>query len=111
MRKSARGEAERLIEDFMLMANETVAEDYFWQQIPFLYRTHDNPDPEKMKELITFLHNFGYSVRSQNGEVHPKEIQKLLDRVGGTAEEALISRLTLRSMKQAKYTFARQNSA
>ncbi len=98
--------ATRLIEDFMLTANETVAEDYYWQQLPFLYRTHENPDPDKMKQLITFLHNFGYSIKSQQGEVHPKEIQKLLDKAEGTTEEALISRLTLRSMKQAKYTTA-----
>lgn len=96
--------ATRLIEDFMLTANETVAEDYYWQQIPFLYRTHENPDSEKMKQLITFLHNFGYSLKSQQGEVHPKEIQKLLDKAEGSPEEALISRLVLRSMKQAKYT-------
>lgn len=99
-----RNAATKIIEDFMLTANETVAEDYYWQQIPFLYRTHDNPDPEKMKELITFLHNFGYFVRMQQGEVHPKEIQKLLGQAEGKPEEALLSRLTLRSMKQAKYT-------
>ena len=99
-----RNAATRLIEDFMLLANETVAEDYFWQEIPFLYRTHDNPDEEKMKKLGTFINNFGYTIRMPGGEVHPKELQKLLDKVEGTPEEALISRLTLRSMKQAKYT-------
>ena len=99
-----RNAATRLIEDFMLTANETVAEDYYWQQLPFLYRTHENPDPEKMKQLITFLHNFGYTVRTQQGEVHPKEIQKLLEKAEGKPEEALIGRLALRSMKQAKYT-------
>ncbi|MCI8981601.1 MAG: ribonuclease R [Hungatella sp.] len=99
-----RNGATRLIEDFMLVANETVAENYFWQELPFVYRTHDYPDPEKMKGLGTFINNFGYSIRTQNGEVHPKEIQKLLDRIEGTPEEALISRLTLRSMRQAKYT-------
>lgn len=88
----------------MLAANETVAEDFFWQQLPFLYRTHDNPDPEKMKELSTFIHNFGLFIRISQGEIHPKEVQKLLEKVEGTPEEALISRLTLRSMKQAKYT-------
>ncbi|MDO4329380.1 MAG: ribonuclease R [Lachnospiraceae bacterium] len=99
-----RNAATKIIEDFMLTANETVAEDFYWQQLPFLYRTHENPDPEKVKQLITFLHNFGYFIRTQQGEVHPKEIQKLLDQVEGTVEEPLISRLTLRSMKQAKYT-------
>ena len=99
-----RNAATKIIEDFMLMANETIAEDYFWQELPFLYRTHDYPDPEKMKRLGTFINNFGYTIRTQNGEVHPKELQKLLDKIEGTPEEALISRLTLRSMKQAKYT-------
>ena len=98
-----RNAATRIIEDFMLMANETVAEDYFWQELPFVYRTHEYPDPEKMKRLGTFINNFGYTIRTQNGEVHPKEIQKLLDKIEGTSEEALIGRLTLRSMKQAKY--------
>lgn len=96
--------ATKIIEDFMLMANETIAEDYFWQELPFVYRTHDNPDPEKMKRLGTFINNFGYSIRTQQGEVHPKELQKLLSKIEDTPEEALISRLTLRSMKQAKYT-------
>lgn len=99
-----RNAATKIIEDFMLMANETIAEDYFWQELPFLYRTHDYPDPEKMKRLGTFINNFGYTIRTQNGEVHPKELQKLLGKIEGTPEEALISRLTLRSMKQAKYT-------
>lgn len=104
IRPYERTAATRIIEDFMLMANETVAEDCYWQDLPFLYRTHDNPDPEKMKRLAVFINNFGYAIRFQNGEVHPKEIQKLLDRIEGSEEEALISRLTLRSMKQARYT-------
>ena len=99
-----RNSATKIIEDFMLMANETVAEDYFWQEIPFLYRTHDNPDPEKMKSLGTLINNFGYSIRLHNGDVYPKEVQKLLANAEDTPEEALISRLALRSMKQAKYT-------
>lgn len=99
-----RNAATKIIEDFMLAANETVAEDYFWQSLPFLYRTHDNPDPEKMKQLGTFIHNFGYFIQLQQGEIHPKELQKLLDKIEGTPEEVLLSRLTLRSMKQAKYT-------
>ena len=99
-----RNAATRIIEDFMLIANETVAEDCFWQQIPFLYRTHEKPDPDRMRKLVTFLHNFGYTLRLKDNEVHPKEIQKLLAKLEGTAQEALIDRLTLRSMKQAKYT-------
>lgn len=99
-----RNVATKIIEDFMLIANETVAEDFFWQELPFVYRTHDNPDPEKMLKLGTFISNFGYGIKTTGNEVHPKELQKLLDRIAGSPEEALISRLTLRSMKQAKYT-------
>ena len=99
-----RNTATKIIEDFMLIANETVAEDYFWQELPFVYRTHENPDPDRMKKLSTFINNFGYSIRSREDEVQPKELQKLLERLEGTPEETLISRLTLRSMKQAKYT-------
>ena len=99
-----RNVATKIIEDFMLLANETVAEDYFWQEIPFVYRTHESPDEDKIKKLVTFIHNFGHSMHISNKEVRPKEIQKLLAKVEGTAEDALISRLALRSMKQAKYT-------
>ena len=99
-----RNVATKIIEDFMLLANETVAEDYFWQEIPFVYRTHEAPDEDKIKKLVTFIHNFGHSMHISNKEVRPKEIQKLLAKVEGTAEDALISRLALRSMKQAKYT-------
>ena len=99
-----RNTATKIIEDFMLIANETVAEDYFWQELPFVYRTHDAPDPEKIRALGTFINNFGYSIHAGNGDIHPKELQKLLDKVDGTPQEPLISRLTLRSMKQAKYT-------
>lgn len=99
-----RNTATKIIEDFMLIANETVAEDFFWQELPFVYRTHDNPDPEKMLKLSTFINNFGYGIKTTNEEIHPKELQKLLERIDGTDEETLISRLTLRSMKQAKYS-------
>lgn len=99
-----RNVATKIIEDFMLIANETVAQDYFWQELPFVYRTHDNPDTEKIHKLGTFINNFGYSIRIGQDEVHPKELQKLLLKIEGTPEEALISRLTLRSMKQAKYS-------
>ena len=98
-----RNSATKIIEDFMLLANETVAEEYFWREVPFLYRTHEVPDEEKIKKLSTFINNFGYHIHVHD-EVKPKEIQKLLSQVEGTPEEALISRLTLRSMCQAKYT-------
>ena len=98
-----RNSATKIIEDFMLLANETVAEEYFWREVPFLYRTHEVPDEEKIKKLSTFINNFGYHIHVHD-EVKPKEIQKLLSQVEGTPEEALISRLALRSMCQAKYT-------
>ena len=99
-----RNTATKLIEDFMLLANETVAEHFFWQELPFVYRTHEKPDPEKMAKLGIFIRNFGYYFKAGNGEVHPKELQKLLDKISGTKEEALLSRLTLRSMQRAAYT-------
>ena len=99
-----RNVATKLIEDFMLMANETVAQHFFWQELPFVYRTHEVPDSEKIKKLSTFIANFGYGMKLTNEEVHPKELQKLLGKIQGTSEEVLISRLILRSMKQARYT-------
>lgn len=107
-----RNEATRIIEDFMLVANETVAQHFYWLDVPFVYRTHDTPDAEKIQKLSTFIQNLGYYMKSMKKakgktdgrEVHPKEIQKLMDKISGTPEEALISRLTLRSMKRAQYT-------
>lgn len=99
-----RNVATKIIEEFMLIANETVAQDYFWQELPFVYRIHDNPDSEKIHKLATFINNFGYSIHIGQDEIHPKELQKLLQKIDGAPEEALISRLTLRSMKQAKYS-------
>lgn len=99
-----RNVATRLIEDFMLIANETVAAHFYWLEAPFVYRTHEAPDPEKIKKLALFISNFGYRLKTSAEEVHPKELQKLLASIEGTDEEGLISRLTLRSMKQARYS-------
>lgn len=107
-----RNDATRMIEDFMLAANETVAEHFYWQEIPFLYRTHETPDTDKIEKLSAFINNFGYHMKKlgknsskiSGEEIHPKELQKLLDKIAGTPEEALISRLTLRSMKRARYS-------
>ena len=99
-----RNVATKIIEDFMLIANETVAQHFFWLELPFVYRTHEKPDPEKIMKLSAFIRNFGYQMKLTGEEIHPKELQKLLDKVEGTKEEMLISRLALRSMKQAKYT-------
>lgn len=99
-----RNTATKIIEDFMLLANETVAEDFFWREMPFIYRTHDTPDPEKIQQLALFINNFGYAIKNTRDEIHPKELQKLLTKIEDSPEEALISRLTLRSMKRAQYT-------
>ena len=99
-----RNVATKIIEDFMLAANETVAEDMYWKELPFVYRTHDKPDPEKIIRLGTFINNFGYDIKIGRDEIHPKELQKLLDNITGSEEENMISRLTLRSMKRAQYT-------
>lgn len=133
IRAYERNVATRLIEDFMLAANETVAQHFYWQELPFVYRVHEAPDQDKIQKLAAFLHNFGYYMKnvgqmggrgaarrgkdggsgkaadkkgghSQAASIHPKEIQKLLRKVEDTPEEAMISRLTLRSMKQAKYS-------
>ena len=99
-----RNVATNIIEEFMLIANETVAQHFYWQELPFVYRTHENPDPDKIMKLGTFIYNFGYRLKTKQDEIHPKEIQKLIANVAGTPEEAMVSRLALRSMKQAKYT-------
>ena len=96
--------ATKIIEDFMLMANETVAQEYCTEEIPFVYRTHDTPDKDKINELAAFINNFGYSIKVSNDEIHPKELQKLMEKIEGSEEENLISRLTLRAMKRAGYT-------
>ena len=99
-----RNPATKIIEDFMLMANETIAEDYFWQELPFEYRTHESPDEEKIKNLTVCINNFGLFLRPSQEEPHPKELQKILERIEGEPYEALISKMMLRSMKQARYS-------
>ena len=96
--------ATEIIEDFMLMANETVAREYCKGEYPFVYRTHENPDPEKVEELLTLLHHQEIQVRKSREEITPKEIQEILESIQGLPNETMISRLTLRTMKQAKYT-------
>ena len=104
IRPYPRNTATDLIEEFMLAANETVAEHFFWLEVPFLYRTHEHPDPEKVDELEEFLTNFGYHMKVGRDGVTPGELQKMLDKVKGKPEESLLSTLILRSMKRARYT-------
>ncbi len=104
IRPYARNTATNLIEDFMLAANETIAEDFYWQEVPFLYRTHETPDMERIQRLAAMISRFGYSMKLGREEVHPKEFQKLLGKIADTPQEAMISRLVLRSMKRAGYT-------
>ncbi len=104
IRPYERNSATRLIEEFMLIANETVAEHFCLKEVPFVYRIHEVPDPEKIRKLEMFIRNFGYGIKVKNDEVHPRELQQLLERIEGTPQEALISRLTLRSMQRAKYS-------
>lgn len=98
-----RNDAHKLIEDFMLAANETVAEHFCMMESPFVYRVHGTPDPEKIKTLSHFLGACGFTLKGNKDEIRPKEIQKLLESVEGHEEEDAITKMTLRSMQQAKY--------
>ncbi|WP_350344239.1 ribonuclease R [Proteinivorax tanatarense] len=95
--------AERLIEEFMLVANETVAEHLAQLEIPAIYRIHEQPTSEKITALNEFIHNFGYHLKGSAEKIHPKILAELLDKIKGEAEQRIISTVTLRSMKQAKY--------
>ncbi|WP_179037690.1 ribonuclease R [Paenibacillus sp. URB8-2] len=101
--KRERSIAEQIIEEFMLAANETVAEHFHWLKVPFLYRIHEDPDPEKLQNFMAFAANFGYHVKGRGNSVHPRALQKLLEDIQGTKEQTVISTMMLRSMKQAKY--------
>ena len=94
----------RIIEEFMLITNETVAEHYFWLNIPFVYRIHETPSPEKMQELGKFVSTFGYTIKGDLEEVHPKALQSIISAIKGKREEEAISTIMLRSLKQARYS-------
>ena len=98
-----RGVGERLIEEFMLAANETVAEHFHWMDVPFIHRIHEDPDEGKLEKFFNFLGSLGISVKGTANEIHPQALQKVLDSIQGEPEEMIVSKLMLRSMKQAKY--------
>lgn len=95
--------ANRIIEEFMLVCNETIAEHFFWANVPFVYRIHEDPDSEKLEKFNDFVHNLGYIVR-WSAEVHPKQLQEVIEKVKGKKEETVVSTLLLRSLKQARYS-------
>ena len=95
--------ANRIIEEFMLVCNETVAEHMFWSHLPFVYRIHEDPDEEKLEKFREFIYNLGYIVK-WNGEVKPRNLQEILEKVKGKKEETVVSTLLLRSMMRAKYS-------
>lgn len=99
-----RRRSNEIIEDFMLAANETIAEDYFWQDIPFEYRVHETPDADRVEQLALLISNFGMYFKASKENIHPKEFQKLLNKIKGEPYENLVSRMALRTMKQAKYS-------
>ncbi len=98
-----RSVAERLIEEFMLAANETIAEHFHWMDVPFIHRIHEDPDDGKLQNFFEFLGGLGIKVKGTANEVHPQALQKVLEDIKGEPEEMIVSKLMLRSMKQAKY--------
>lgn len=93
----------RMIEEFMLVANETVAEHMFWTELPFVYRIHEDPDEEKLQKFKEFIYNLGYTIHWSE-DIHPKTFQEVLSKVKGKSEETVVNTLLLRSMMQAKYS-------
>ncbi|WIV10395.1 ribonuclease R [Proteiniborus sp. MB09-C3] len=103
VKKYDRRIANRIIEEFMLISNETVAEYMYWTDVPFLYRIHEDPDMEKINDFNKFIHNFGYHLKGSQ-EIHPKELQELIKKIENTKEETIINTLMLRSLRKAKYS-------
>jgi len=98
-----RSVGERLIEEFMLAANETIAEHFHWMDVPFIHRIHEDPDEDKLQHFFEFIAGLGYQVKGTSNEIHPQALQKVIDSVKEKPEEMVVSKLMLRSMKQAKY--------
>ncbi|WP_441294191.1 ribonuclease R [Bacillus sp. FJAT-27225] len=99
-----RSVGEKLIEEFMLAANETVAEHFHWMEVPFIYRIHEDPKEDKLRRFFEFITNFGYIVKGTANSIHPRALQEIIEAVQGKPEEMVISTVMLRSMQQAKYS-------
>ncbi len=102
VRRLERRVANRMIEEFMLVTNETIAERFFWLDAPFIYRIHEEPDPKKVEQFVKILYNFGYTLKGK--DLHPKEFQRITKEIKGKKEEALISNLLLRTLQKARYS-------
>lgn len=98
-----RGTSERMIESFMLAANETVAHHFRYKKLPFIYRIHEQPDEKKMQRFFEFATNFGITIKGNKEDISPKALQKVLNEVKGKPEEAVVNTMLLRSMQQARY--------
>ena len=104
IRPAERRSANRLIEEFMLIANETVAEHFYWMNYPFVYRVHEKPDPEKMMDLKAFLMNFGIHLKGNPDNIYPKTLADIIDMIADEPYEAVVNRVILRTMKKAYYS-------
>ncbi len=104
IRPARRRSANRMIEEFMLVANETVAEHFYWMQYPFLYRVHEKPEPEKMVELKAYLMNFGIHLKGSADNINPKTLADIISKIEEEPYEAVVNRVMLRTMKKAYYS-------
>ncbi len=104
IRDRERGVSDKIIEEFMLIANETIAEYVYWLEIPFVYRVHEQPDMERIDSLNKFVSRLGYRLHVRDSKVHPKEVQELLNRTKGKPSAKVINKMMLRSLKQARYS-------
>ena len=104
IRPAERRTANRMIEEFMLVANETVAEHFYWMQYPFLYRVHEKPDPEKMMDLKAYLMNFGIHLKGSADNINPKTLADIIAQIEDEPYEAVVNRVMLRTMKKAYYS-------
>lgn len=108
IKKYERRISNRIIEEFMLAANETIAEYMYWTQTPFLYRIHEDPDEDRIEDFKKFIYNFGYKLKGNDEDIHPKQLQELLEKIEGKKEETVINTIMLRSLKKAEYSNERK---